>query len=277
MGPIDPTLQQLLPSSQTCHPLQRKGAFHIEPLTAEEQALEDAMNQCEDVPNDGGDSESEGDNDDHNASTLQPRSSQPSVSNVVASTQWYAMKKKLCPEQCNELDIFLLVNVHLNISQDTALEWQAKLFACININNYGVAVMLSVNISTYKGDILCNHVPIKDSIVNNTDIFTLAQVIVHGMPCHTMVQLCTHIALKVVVYIECSSSEKYWNWINMCLEFICSKAGSSTSKTSKAFNEILKIDHAKLGVGEEYVIGDAIADEWQQHVDDVVLGTADAV
>lgn len=147
--------------------------------------------------------------------------------------------------------------------------------------------------------------------MNNTDIFTLAQVIVHGMPCHTMVQLCTHIALKVgfilfltsrlpaklfqwVVYIECSSSEKYWNWINMCLEFICSKAGSSTSKTSKyiwviwslfitnlclcrAFNEILKIDHAKLGVGEEYVIGDAIADEWQQHVDDVVLGTADAV
>jgi hypothetical protein len=45
----------------------------------------------------------------------------------------------------------------------------------------------------------------------------------------------------------------------------------------RAFNEILKADRTKFGVGEEYVIGDSGADEWQQHVDDVITGTTDAV
>ena len=31
----------------------------------------------------------------------------------------------------------------------------------------------------------------------------------------------------------------------------------------RAFNEILKADHAKFSVGEEYVIGDTVADKWQ--------------
>jgi hypothetical protein len=45
----------------------------------------------------------------------------------------------------------------------------------------------------------------------------------------------------------------------------------------RAFNEILKADHSKFGAGEEYVIGDTVADEWQQHINNVVSGTADMV
>jgi hypothetical protein len=45
----------------------------------------------------------------------------------------------------------------------------------------------------------------------------------------------------------------------------------------RAFNEILKADCTKFGVGEEYIIGDTVADEWQQHVNNVIAGTTDAV
>ena len=42
----------------------------------------------------------------------------------------------------------------------------------------------------------------------------------------------------------------------------------------RAFNEILRTDHATYGADEDYVIGDTVADEWQQRVDDVVAGSA---
>lgn len=45
----------------------------------------------------------------------------------------------------------------------------------------------------------------------------------------------------------------------------------------RAFNDLLKTDHAQFGAGEDYVIGDNIADEWQQCVDDIVAGTEDVV
>ena len=144
-----------------------------------------------------------------------------------------------------------------------------------NINNYAVAVLLSVNISAYKGDIPRNHIlvcilliiwilylfflqdilkkyrfdlpagiehdysnwekittsvsysltqtrarvkklvrmiikiiknknthsfpQIRDSITQNTNIFALAQVIVHGTPCRPTVQLCSRVAFMVSV------------------------------------------------------------------------------
>ena len=41
---------------------------------------------------------------------------------------------------------------------------------------------------------------------------------------------------------------------------------------SRAFNEILRVDHAKYGTSDDYEIADTIADEWQQCVDDAVAG-----
>ena len=43
----------------------------------------------------------------------------------------------------------------------------------------------------------------------------------------------------------------------------------------RGFTDILKNDRAQYGVGEDYVIGDVIADEWQQRVDNVVGGSED--
>jgi len=40
----------------------------------------------------------------------------------------------------------------------------------------------------------------------------------------------------------------------------------------RAFRNILKTDRETYGVGEDYEIGDVIADDWQQTVDDVVGG-----
>ncbi|KAF8229661.1 hypothetical protein L208DRAFT_1424052 [Tricholoma matsutake] len=169
---------------------------------------------------------------------------------------------------------------------DTALGRQAKLLACVfalenkldtirsaappyqlsdelktNVNNYGVAIMLSINISAYKGDhdVPHNHVlnilkwyqfdlpaGIEHDYANwekistfsharvkklcythfsnrlrtaDSNIFTLAQEIVHSTPC--------------LVHVECNSNEKYPNLIDKHLKFIRSMAGSSASKTVK--------------------------------------------
>lgn len=47
------------------------------------------------------------------------------------------------------------------------------------------------------------------------------------------------------------------------------------SYTCRAFNQILNTDRATYGAGDDYVIADLVADEWQQRVDDVISGTAD--
>ena len=63
--------------------------------------------------------------------------------------------------------------------------------------------------------------------------------------------------------------EKYWNLIDQCLALVCRLAGSPICR---AFRDILKTDKENYGVGEDYEIGDVIADDWQQTVDDVVGG-----
>jgi hypothetical protein len=40
----------------------------------------------------------------------------------------------------------------------------------------------------------------------------------------------------------------------------------------RAFRAVLKTDRETYGVGEDYVIADLVADDWQQRVDDVVSG-----
>jgi len=39
----------------------------------------------------------------------------------------------------------------------------------------------------------------------------------------------------------------------------------------------LKVDHATYGAGEDYVIADTVADEWQQRIHDVVMGEVSVV
>ncbi|KIJ89892.1 hypothetical protein K443DRAFT_15720 [Laccaria amethystina LaAM-08-1] len=218
---------------------------------------------------------------------------------------------------------------------ESALGRQAKLFVCLlsvknkidtfrsaappyqvldglktNINNYSIAVLLSVNISAYKGDIPCNHILnilkryrfdmppgiehdyanwekittavsysltqtharvkklVQDSIVQDTNVFALVQVIVHGTPCWPTVQLCSRWA----VHQECKGSEKYWNLIDQRLALVRRLAGIDADKASKIFRAILKTDRETYGVGEDYVIADLVADDWQQRVDDVVSG-----
>ena len=124
------------PSSQPHRPLRREGAFIF--LSATEQAMEDAMMRSSptpepvlgkrarqaDGPTDGNDTEP----DNGPPSTTQPQSS-PSISNVAAATLRYVSKKKLRPEQRDEVDTFLLVSTPLmyllgsclNVDQDTAL------------------------------------------------------------------------------------------------------------------------------------------------------------
>jgi hypothetical protein len=43
----------------------------------------------------------------------------------------------------------------------------------------------------------------------------------------------------------------------------------------RAFNKILSTDRARFGAEDDYAIGDNVADDFQQRVDDVVAGTAE--
>jgi hypothetical protein len=329
---------QPVPTSQR-RPLQREGAVYI--LSPAEQALADAMLRSspppEQVlgkrPHEEDDEEDPGrdtEPDEGTSTSAQAQSLVPSLGNITGTTLRYATYKKLRAEQRDELEAFL---------QESALGRQAKLFVCLlsvenkidtfrsaappyqvsdglktNINNYSVAVLLSVNISAYKGDIPRNHILnilkryrfdmppgiehdyanwekittavsysltqtrarvkklVRDSIVQDTNVFALAQVIVHGTPCRPTVQLCSRVALMRAVHQECKGSEKYWNLIDQRLALVRRLAGTDAGKASKIFRAILKTDRETYGVGEDYVIADLVADDWQQRVDDVVSG-----
>jgi len=128
--------------------LQREGARFF--LSAAEQAVEDAMNRSSSPipelslgkrtrpagdPEDGNDTEQ----DEDLSSPVQPSSTTSSFGNVTAAALRYASKKKLRPEQRDEVEALLLVStscvmswcLYLNIRQDTALGRQAKLFICV--------------------------------------------------------------------------------------------------------------------------------------------------
>ena len=139
---VEPQTSLPIPNSHFHRPLQREGARYF--LSAAEQAMEDAMLRSSPPPEtvlgkrtrQGGDD----DNIDTEPDEDPPSTSQqPSVSNVADASRRYALKKKLRPEQRDEMDAFLLVRppsiylmcLYLNIGQDTALGRQAKLFACI--------------------------------------------------------------------------------------------------------------------------------------------------
>ena len=109
---------QSIPTWQAGCPLRREGARYF--LSAAEQALQDAMNRSSpipepvlgkrarqvDEPQDGDDT----DQDEQPSSAIQPQSAVPSISNVTAAALRYTTKKKLRPEQRDEVEALLLVS-----------------------------------------------------------------------------------------------------------------------------------------------------------------------
>jgi hypothetical protein len=77
--------------------------------------------------------------DEEGSSTTQSQPAPPSIRNVTGLVQQFVSKKKLRPEQRDEVDTFLLVSdlidvlrcLWMNFGQDTALGRQAKLFVCV--------------------------------------------------------------------------------------------------------------------------------------------------
>jgi hypothetical protein len=120
-NPVPPAQSQTpqpVPTAPRHRPLQREGAVIF--LSQAEQALRDAMlrssltpepvlgkrtHREQDTP-DGSDTEP----DEEGSSTTHPQSLLPSISNITAASLRYATKKKLRPEQCNDLEAFLLVS-----------------------------------------------------------------------------------------------------------------------------------------------------------------------
>lgn len=125
-----PQATTLLPS----RPLQREGAQFF--LSAAEQAMEDAMNRSSSpIPatslgkrsRQAGDPE-DGDDTDHDQDLslpMQPLSATSSFGNVTAAALRYASKKKLRPEQRDEVEALLLV------STSCIMSWKSG--ACILI------------------------------------------------------------------------------------------------------------------------------------------------
>jgi len=119
-GDASSTSPPPIPSSQTHRPLRREGATFF--ISRAEQALEDSMMRSSPPPEsvlgkrtrglddttDGNDTEP----DNGSPSTTEPQPL-PSISNVAAATARYALKKKLRPEQREEVDAFLLVSTPL--------------------------------------------------------------------------------------------------------------------------------------------------------------------
>ena len=104
------------PSTQRGRPLQREGARHF--LSAAEQAMADAMMRSSPPPEpvlgkrarqeDPLDVDTEP--DEEPSSTTRPQPSSQCISNINAVTLRYASKKKLRPEQREEVEAFLLVS-----------------------------------------------------------------------------------------------------------------------------------------------------------------------
>ena len=83
---------------------------------------------------------------------------------------------------------------------------------------------------------------IQDSITQNTNIFALAQVIVHGTPCRPTVQLCSRVALMVSItffsqmqmiiwtMLACDSSRVRWGRKVLELYWQTPRVGAQTGR-----------------------------------------------
>ncbi len=116
-----PATQNVPPAPR---PLRREGAQYF--LSAAEQALEEAMSRSSPVPEmvlgkrthlddhpgeNGGDTES----DEEGSALSCPETTTPSLSNLAAATMRYASRKKLRPDQRDEIEAFLSVSAKPNL------------------------------------------------------------------------------------------------------------------------------------------------------------------
>ena len=132
-------------------PLQREGAFYSA-ASAAERAMEAAMNRSSspgpeetalgkraregDHPGDQDDTEPD---DDESAPAATALQSPPALSNITAATLRYASKKKLRPEQRDELEDFLSVSLLVmsflaNVAENTGIghsTWSAGQVICL--------------------------------------------------------------------------------------------------------------------------------------------------
>ena len=90
------------------------------------------------------------------------------------------------------------------LGEDLNLRW---LFAHSNsLQSEEISMCINVD-SCFNGGL--THFQIKESIKSNTNIFSLAQVIVHSTPCRTTIQLCARVALMVGVALYLSAGT-FW-------------------------------------------------------------------
>ncbi|KAF8950771.1 hypothetical protein BDZ97DRAFT_1686722, partial [Flammula alnicola] len=208
--------------------------------------------------------------------------------------------------QAKLLICLLSVENKVDSFQSAAPPFQVSEELKTNINNYALAVLLSVKISAYKGNIPRNHIlniiskyrfdlppriehdyasweKIKTQVSYAlTQLQSKIKKIVRDAPSIISNQNIFSLAQQIVkdtpcrptrkVHRECGGSDRYWNLIDDRLEFIRKTADSSASKVTKAFNAILKADRQLYGADEDYEIKDTLPDEFQQRVDDVVSG-----
>ena len=102
-------------------PLQREGAQYF--LSAAEQAIEDAMMRLSPPPeqvlgkrvHDDDQPEASDGELDEESSTNRPQPLSPSISNLTVATLRYAAKKKLRPEQRDDIEAFFLASALLTL------------------------------------------------------------------------------------------------------------------------------------------------------------------
>ncbi|KJA24006.1 hypothetical protein HYPSUDRAFT_136689, partial [Hypholoma sublateritium FD-334 SS-4] len=189
--------------------------------------------------------------------------------------------------------------------QSAAPPYQVSEELKTNINNYAIAVLLSVEISAYKGDIPRNHIlnilkryrfdlPIGiEHDLSNWEKITTAvsysltqtrakvkkaikeSVADNGTNIFALSQLIVHgtpCRVTRAIHQECAGGDKYWNLIDSRLAYIRKVAGSDQTKVIRAFKAILQADRTKYGADEDYEIDNFVSNELQQRVDDVVSG-----
>ncbi|KAJ7635601.1 hypothetical protein DFH06DRAFT_1336619 [Mycena polygramma] len=101
------------------------------------------------------------------------------------------------------------------------------------------------------------------------NIFKLTQTLVEGTRCTVTVELCARVALMRSVFLE-EAGPKYWDQLDISLASIRSESKGDAKMITRAFRHILTTDQSLHGVKDDYELGDATIDTFQQEVNDLI-------